>query len=411
MSSVKHLEFDSKVFRLQTGALSSTCSALSSDVSRCALDGYKLLYCTPPPEDDSVILSVLEPLDVAVFRAPISIRFRLDLKEDVDSQHQAIQSPNIRSATIGEATASVEELAIAAGSFSRFRRDPSLSRAKFESLFCEWASNSTRRTVSDEVYIAWGSPSNPQVEEVERGFATLKKTEDGTTAVLGLLAVDASARRCGYGSALLRAAVAWANGNGCRFVDVTTQADNLAACGFYSRFGFKEFSRSATFHLWLPSFSLPPCASLVVRHTVPYMTGRESKHLRDMVASRKIDSLGPFHAMCTKWLKDEMGCDHPLLTSSGTAALEHAAILCGLAAGDEVIMPSFTFPSTANAAVLRGATPVFVDVRPDTFNVDERLIQAAITPKTKAIFVVHYAGVPCEMDTIMQIAQDNNLLG
>ncbi|MGH8703235.1 MAG: dTDP-4-amino-4,6-dideoxygalactose transaminase, partial [Burkholderiales bacterium] len=118
---------------------------------------------------------------------------------------------------------------------------------------------------------------------------------------------------------------------------------------------------------------------------------------------------GPYTKRCHRWLEERLGAKRALLTHSCTAALEMAAILCDLKPGDEVIMPSFTFVSTANAFVLRGAVPVFVDVRPDTFNLDERLVEAAITPRTKAVVPVHYAGIACEMDALMTLAASRGL--
>ena len=119
---------------------------------------------------------------------------------------------------------------------------------------------------------------------------------------------------------------------------------------------------------------------------------------------------GFFTKLCSQWLEERAGAKKALLTHSCTGALEMAAILANIQPGDEVIMPSYTFVSTANAFVLRGGVPVFVDIRPDTLNIDEALVEAAITPKTKAIVPVHYAGVACEMDTIMDIAQRHDLL-
>lgn len=118
---------------------------------------------------------------------------------------------------------------------------------------------------------------------------------------------------------------------------------------------------------------------------------------------------GPFTKRCHRWLESHTGCNTALLTHSCTAALEMAALLLDIQPGDEVILPSYTFVSTANAFVLRGAVPVFVDIRPDTLNLDERLIEAAITSRTKAIVPVHYAGVACEMDTILAIAHKHGL--
>ena len=141
----------------------------------------------------------------------------------------------------------------------------------------------------------------------------------------------------------------------------------------------------------------------------PYMTGRELEYIAQAHASGHLSGDGPFTRRCNAWLEQRTGAKKALLTHSCTAALEMAALLLDLAPGDEVILPSFTFVSTANAFVLRGAVPVFVDIRPDTLNIDETLIEAAITPRTRAICVVHYAGVGCEMDAIMAIASRHGL--
>lgn len=148
----------------------------------------------------------------------------------------------------------------------------------------------------------------------------------------------------------------------------------------------------------------------VIPFNVPPLKGREIEYLQEALKSRHLSGDGPFTKRCHKWLEENLGVSKSLLTHSCTAALEMAAILCDLGPGDEVIMPSYTFVSTANAVALRGATPVFVEINPDTLNIDETKIEAAITEKTKAIFPVHYAGVACEMDAIMAIASKYNLL-
>jgi dTDP-4-amino-4,6-dideoxygalactose transaminase len=142
----------------------------------------------------------------------------------------------------------------------------------------------------------------------------------------------------------------------------------------------------------------------------PGLTGKELHYIAEAHSQCKLSGDGYFTKMCHRWLEDASGCSKALLTHSCTAALEMAALLADIQPGDEVIMPSYTFVSTANAFVLRGGIPVFVDIRPDTLNLDETLIEAAITEKTKAIVPVHYAGVACEMDTIMEIAQRHKLL-
>ncbi|HAM15005.1 MAG TPA: dTDP-4-amino-4,6-dideoxygalactose transaminase [Eggerthellaceae bacterium] len=142
----------------------------------------------------------------------------------------------------------------------------------------------------------------------------------------------------------------------------------------------------------------------------PYI-GRELDYVREAVEeNRRISGDGPFTKRCSEWMERRFGARKVLLTTSGTAALEMAALLSGVGAGDEVILPSYTFSSTATAFANLGATLVFVDVRPDTMNIDERAVEAAITPRTKAIVAVHYAGVACDMDAIMRIARDHGLL-
>ena len=145
-------------------------------------------------------------------------------------------------------------------------------------------------------------------------------------------------------------------------------------------------------------FNVPPC------------TGDELGYMQQAIASRKICGDGQFTKKCNAWMEERFRAKKVLLTTSGSTALDMAALLCGLAAGDEVILPSYTFSSTANAFVLAGAKLVFVDVRPDTMNIDETKIEAAITDRTRVICAMHYAGVACEMDAIMDIARRHGLL-
>ncbi len=148
----------------------------------------------------------------------------------------------------------------------------------------------------------------------------------------------------------------------------------------------------------------------VVPFNRPYLTGRELEYIQRAHENGHLAGQGEFSRRSSQWLEDRFGSVRALLTHSCTAALEMTAILADVGPGDEVIMPSFTFVSTANAFVLRGATPVFVDIRPDTLNLDERLVGEAITPRTKAIVAVHYAGVACEMDELAATSRDHGLL-
>jgi dTDP-4-amino-4,6-dideoxygalactose transaminase len=142
----------------------------------------------------------------------------------------------------------------------------------------------------------------------------------------------------------------------------------------------------------------------------PSLVGRELAHIKDAIDRGQLSGDGHFTRMCNEIIAERTGATAALLTHSGTAALEMAAILCDLKPGDEVIMPSFTFVSTANAVVLRGATPVFVDIDPTTLNIDPDRVRTAITSRTKAIFAVHYAGIPADMDPLMDLAGQRDII-
>ncbi len=150
-------------------------------------------------------------------------------------------------------------------------------------------------------------------------------------------------------------------------------------------------------------------SSRAIPFNKPHMTGDEIEYILEAHSNGQLAGNGPFTEKCHNWIETSTGSKKALLTHSCTAALEMAAILIDLEPGDEVIMPSYTFVSTANAFVLRGAVPVFIDIREDTLNINESLIEEAITPKTKAIVAVHYAGVACDMDSIMALAAKHSL--
>ena len=148
----------------------------------------------------------------------------------------------------------------------------------------------------------------------------------------------------------------------------------------------------------------------MIHFNVPPFVGKEFDYMKEAVENHKICGDGPFTKRCNEWMENRFNARKVMLTTSGSSALDMAALLCGLEPGDEVILPSFTFSSTANSFVLAGAKLVFVDIRPDTMNIDETKIESAITDRTRVICPVHYAGVACEMDTIMDIARRHNLL-
>lgn len=147
-----------------------------------------------------------------------------------------------------------------------------------------------------------------------------------------------------------------------------------------------------------------------IHFNVPPFVPAALEYMQDAALRHKICGDGKYTKLCSGWIEEKTGCAKALLTTSGSTALDLAALLCGIQPGDEVILPSYTFSSTANAFAMRGASLVFVDIRPDTLNLDETKIEAAVTEKTKVIVPVHYAGVACEMDTIMEIARRHGLL-
>ncbi len=148
----------------------------------------------------------------------------------------------------------------------------------------------------------------------------------------------------------------------------------------------------------------------MINFNVPPFTGKEIEYIKQAIEAKKICGDGTFTKKCNAWFQKRFEAESVLLTTSGSTALDMAALLCSFELGDEVILPSYTFSSTANAFVLCGCKLVFVDIRPDTMNIDEKKIEAAITERTRAICVVHYAGVSCEMDTILDIAKKHNLM-
>lgn len=302
----------------------------------------------------------------------------------------------------------LRDLAIASGVWSRFKVDSNVPRCVFETMFESWIKNSVNFSIADEIFVAVDAATGTEV-----GFITLKLT--GSTVSIGLLAVDSKHRRKGIASQLMSRAVLWAleSTTNDGIISVVTQGANEQACRCYTRFGFKLATEQDVYHIWLPQHLEEPLLRAdqgPIPFCKQFLTGKEQLYVSQVLATG-LDSAARFTIMCAARMKEILGPDSErvVMVPSGTAALEMAALLANLKEGDEVIMPSYTFSSTANAFVLRGVVPVFIDVRSDTFNIDENLIEQAITAKTKAICAVHYGGVPCEMDAICAIAAKHNL--
>jgi len=306
---------------------------------------------------------------------------------------------------------SLRKLAVASGQWSRFRVDLNVPINVFVGVFEAWLRNSINRSLADEVYTAQDIATGEDV-----GFITLKKK--GSTVSIGLLAVSENHRRKGIASMLLSKGALWAmeqsSVNENMIYSVVTQGANDAALKCYRSFGFLITTIQDVFHVWLPQHLEEPglrADQSALPYCKQYLCGKEKVYV-NQVLDGGLDSASRFTVMCSTKIKQMMGpeCDRVVMVPSGTAALEMAALLANLGEDDEVIMPSYTFSSTANAFVLRGAVPVFIDCKSDTINMDELLIEPAITSKTKAICVVHYGGIPCEMDTIMAIANKHGLV-
>lgn len=309
---------------------------------------------------------------------------------------------------------SLRSLAIQSGIYSRFKVDTGIPESGFEGMFDAWMKNSLNLSLADVVFVIQDVKTGDEI-----GFITIKKK--ATEVNIGLLSVSPSYRRQGIAHMLLSRAALWAienchckNTNDSQRFTVVTQGANGPACACYEKFGFGKISVQSIYHAWLPEH----VANLSTRSDISKMpfckqhfTGKELEYVSD-VLTNGLDSASKYTVLCSGRIGDILGSDSSkvLMVSSGTAALEMAFLLMDLQPGDEVIMPSYTFSSTANSVVLRGAVPVFVDIRKDTLNIDETLIEMAITERTKAICCVHYAGIPCEMDTIMGIASRRSLL-
>lgn len=291
--------------------------------------------------------------------------------------------------------AELMSLAFVSGEYSRFKTDPALTRGQFRSLYTSWIDNIIASANHDYIFVAVDSKNSQKLD----GFISLSIA--GSYATIGLFAVAPCRQRTGIGSALMKHAEAVAATLQCTALRVTTQKENLAAMSFYEKFGYSVEAEHNVYHFWL-------LTTHAIRQNVPYLTGLEIQSLTQMLKKKCIESAGESTYTCQKWIRDLMNVPAVLLTGSATSALEQAAILCNLGPGDEVIMPSYTFVSTANAVCLRRAVPVFVDVNLDC-QIDVQEVEKAITDRTKAVIAVHYGGQCCQMDALVDLCRRRGL--
>ena len=459
MPKVENADFDTNLFGFKVGRIEIEEGEPASVTSGVVLEGLlrtayghgiQLVYLFCPPVNKGATyagslsitpistplrggmmsppLAPLSPLSDPKIVGPASIPgIRVDIKTTFTMSIKSIDRNQIVSSAFLSANGvnivrisksdkptvspALRDLAIASGEWSRFKVDTNVPRTVFESMFECWIKNSVNFSIADEVLVAQDAATGEEV-----GFISLKLK--GTTVHIGLLAVSKTHRRRGIATQLMSRAALWAvetvstSANGT--LSVVTQGANDTACAFYRSFGFDLGLEQDVYHIWLPQHLEEPLLradQAPIPYCKQFLTGKEISYVSQVFASG-LDSAARFTMMCSARLKELLGsdCDRVVMVPSGTAALEMAALLSEFEPGDEVIMPSYTFSSTANAFVLRGVVPVFVDIRADTLNIDEKLIEQAITPKTKGICAVHYGGVPCEMDTICEIAARHNLI-
>jgi dTDP-4-amino-4,6-dideoxygalactose transaminase len=246
------------------------------------------------------------------------------------------------------------------------------------------------------------------------GFITCHRAKDAEAGSIGLIAVEAQRQGKGVGRALVEAAEAWLNDGKVKRVSVVTQGRNVAGQRLYARCGFIPRKLELYYHRWFLAVGAGTKRSdrqgaSMTEFRIPFnrssLAGREQEYIAQAMATGQIAGDQMFTKKCHELLERRLGVRKALVTTSCTHALEMAALLLNIKPGDEVIVPAFTFVSTVNAFVLRGAKPVFIDIRPDTLNLDETKLAGLITPRTKAVLPVHYAGVGCEMDALLAAAE------
>lgn len=287
----------------------------------------------------------------------------------------------------------VIELSTFSGKYSGLRNDPCVTEHQFKRIQSMWTTNCLKKRAADEVFIS------KQDNEIS-GLIAIRRS--GSRLEICLLAVSTKFQRQGIASELINRSVRWGIARKLSSLIVTTKVSNKAAIAFFEAIGCTLESIQQVYHVWT-DLSGP------ITQNRPYFSGREAENIREILELERIETNGRYSIKCQSMLSSMLKCKTVLLTSSATAALEQAYILCNIRPGDEVIMPSYTFVSTANAVVLRGGIPVFVDVD-ENLQIDPEKVLHAITSRTKCITVVHYAGQCCDMERIMEIAKQYDLL-
>ena len=419
MSSLRHLEFDTEIFGIPTARMhinSLDEDTLRQTLQQCADKGIGLVFWTTDMVPSPIMTMCyreghfFDNSRLCFSAAPLTGAHIRTLKATFQTNEITVSNYTSNMVTPG-----LYSLALMAGMCSRFSEDPNVTRSQMETMYQKWVENCVvganahdkDPTTFDPNAIAHAFFIAKHEMSGEVGFVGVKKC--GEVAKISLIACSTSFKGCHIGTLLIANVLQWAIDNGMSSCDVVASGRDIRARKMYERCGFQAMSAANDIHFWLRKQAFPDLVCAIPNNR-PYLTGNEVKNVGTVLShANGIHTHAKFGPECEARLERELGAKKVLLVGSGTAALEMCSMVL-VESGDEVIMPSYTFVSTANAFVVKGAVPVFVDIRSDTQNIDETKIEAAITPKTKAICVVHYAGVPCEMDTIMEIATRRGLV-
>ena len=409
MESVfEQLRLDSDIFGFPTGRISDnslTIEKLEYVFSQAAAANIRLLYWTVPsnhPEIGSLVEKAHSAGDFVQGKLIYCVEANSSLVSSIRAQLK--ENISIHEFDGDAPTPELLSMAIQAGLWSRFNCDKNISSAHFHMMYESWITNSVGKRAADVVLVAC---IGERLCQKFAGMVTVRSQHGKATIVL--ISVDSACRRRGVGKALMASAFEWALDRGFHSLTVATQVENLPARQLYETCGFVASETLQDFHFWIAQKAFRDPVESEIPNCKPFIVGKELDNVSSLFASRMVHTHFAYGPANERRLENEFGAKKALLVGSGTQALEICSYCVGAGPGTEIIMPSYTFVSTANAFVTHGATPVFVDIRPDTQNIDETLIEGAITDRTRAICVVHYAGVACEMDAIMEIAKRNHL--
>jgi len=415
LAQVEKLAFDTELLNQSVGRIEAADTLspeqLKDTFKAASADGYTLLYLqlgTSHPSSERIVQEMQRSGHFVCGK----VTYRTDLNKSViQILRRTLNMEGIAritcSAFAGEQpTPELTSLCISSGTLGRFGVDPNMPGLAFRALYTKWMENSVAGKAADVVLVAREAGDEERIV----GMVTVRMTQ-GAVAQICLLAVAETHRRRGLGSLLMVEAFTWAIGKGAVACTVATQTANAAACALYERCGGLAVERVDDFHFWIGKEEEKPNDPMSdIPNNKPYVGKRELENIEKILRSSLIQTHYNYGPKCEAILQRDLGVDRALLVGSATGALEICAMCVGAEPGVEVIVPDFTFVSTALAFVTHGATPVLVDIRSDTQNIDETKIEAAITSRTRAICVVHYAGIACEMDTIMAIAKKHKLM-